>query len=334
MNKKILSIETSCDDTCICISDLNMNILSSAVYNQSFIHAKFNGIIPELASKYHSVKILEVFDDVFNKTKLKTSDISYIAVTYGPGLINSLSIGINFAKNLCLLYSIPIIKINHLEGHIFSGIKEKIQFPFISLVISGGNTVIYLSEKLFSYELIGFSLDEAVGESLDKLASIMGLKYPGGVSIDNIVSSRNYFKLYKFPSILNTKDNFNFSFSGYKTFVSSFIKNSDIFFDKIFLGDICYSIQYYIFNSIIKKTINSCLKFKIKNLYIGGGVACNSYFRKKILEESIKNNINLFIADKELCSDNAIMISKVAVFKIKKKVFDDFSFIPEPNAKL
>lgn len=328
MKNFLLSFETSCDDTCVGIIDNEFNVVSNIVYNQNLIHSKFNGIVPEIAFKYHNNKIFEVLKFSLEKKKINLDSIFAVSATIGPGLFNSLLIGYSYAKFISSIKSIPFIGINHLEGHIFSSIKNTINFPFIALIISGGNTVLYLCEKKFEYKQIGITRDDAVGEAFDKIASMLGLKYPGGISINNLLNDVNNLKDYKFPISMKDKNNYDFSFSGIKTSVKNFIKNKAL--NNLYeLKSICFSIQKSIFFSIIEKTINSCKQLCINNLYIGGGVSANKYFRNEIKRKCFFNNINISLPDLEYCTDNAIMIAKAALFRYKnnKNINDIFSNI-------
>lgn len=331
---KILGIETSCDDTSIAIME-DDKVLVNLISSQHF-HSKYGGIVPELASRAHLEVISPLLQDALQKSNLKLNEIDAIAVTTNPGLVGSLLVGANFAKGLSLKYKKALIPINHIEGHIYSGNlqDENLEFPLISLVVSGGHTAIFKVNDFTSYELIGSTIDDAAGEAFDKIAKLMGKTYPGGPIIDKLSKTGNP-KKYDFPRSMKTKDNFNFSFSGLKTSVRYFI-------EKIFpngleendLPDIAASVQKAIVDILVYKTINAAKKHKIKNIVIGGGVSANSLLRSEFLSYTSKG-YNIIIPDMEYCLDNAAMIANIAYFKLKNSDLDsyfDYEFTVNSNA--
>lgn len=330
----ILGIESSCDDTSIAILN-NEEVLVNLISSQHF-HSKYGGIVPELASRAHLDVIYPLLTDALKKANMKMEDIKAIAVTTNPGLVGSLLVGANFAKGLSIKYNIPIVPINHIEGHIYSGNLQdsNLQFPLISLVVSGGHTAIFKVDSFDNYELIGSTIDDAAGEAFDKIAKLMGKTYPGGPIIDNLSKTGNP-KKYDFPRSMKIKDNYNFSFSGLKTSVRYFIeKNFPDGLQETDLPDIAASVQQAIVDILVYKTINASKKFNIKNIVIGGGVSANSQLRKEFSKYEDKG-YNIIIPDLEYCLDNAAMIANIARVKLENSEnskFFNYEFTVNSNA--
>lgn len=323
----ILGIESSCDDTSIAILE-NDKVLANSISSQHF-HSKYGGIVPELASRAHLEIIYDLLTDALDKAKITMEQIDAIAVTSNPGLVGSLIVGANFAKGLSIKYNIPIFPINHIEGHIYSGNlqSEDLNFPLISLVVSGGHTAIFKVDSFNSYDLIGSTIDDAAGEAFDKIAKLMGKTYPGGPIIDKLAKLGNP-KRYDFPRSMKIKDNFNFSFSGLKTSVRYFIeKNFPNGLSEEDLPDIAASAQQAIVDILVYKTIKAANKYNIKNIVIGGGVSANSLLRSEF-NKYARKGFNIVIPDMEYCLDNAAMIANIAKFKIEyiKNNNIDFDF--------
>ncbi len=318
----ILGIETSCDETSISIYKHKNGIIINNTYSQSKIHSNYGGVVPTIASKNHSKKIIPLIKNTIKKSKLKFKNINAIAYTAGPGLSSSLLIGTTVAKTLSLIYKIPAIPINHIEGHIMSTmlVKNKPKFPFISLIISGAHTLLVIVKKYGQYKIIGRCLDDSAGEILDKIANLIGLKYPGGYKI---------YKLAKygknkiiFPKPMMYKKNFNFSFSGLKTYITYFIKkNIKNIYKHEFKCNICYSLQKSIIDVLIYKSKKALKKFKIKYISVVGGVSANNKLRKKMFKMTRKINKKSYFTKKEFCTDNAAMIAYTGFLKFKKKKY-------------
>lgn len=331
---RILAIETSCDDTSAAVTE-NGNVLSNIISSQ-IIHNKYGGIVPELASRKHLEVISQIVQESLVESKSTMAEINAIAVTNSPGLAGSLLVGCNFAKGLSLKYDKPIIPINHIEGHIFSGnLQEQgLDFPLISLVVSGGHTAIFLVSSYTEYKLIGSTIDDAAGEAFDKIAKMLGLGYPGGPIIDKLAKDGDP-KRFDFPRSMIHKSNFDFSFSGLKTSVRYFLQknypNGDFNDD---LNDIAASVQEAITDVLVKKTIDATKSNKIKSIVIGGGVSANSRLREKFKIEANKINAKIILPDMEYCVDNAAMIAFVAEQKLINSDpanFFDLTFTADPN---
>lgn len=323
---KILAIESSCDETSASVIE-NSIVLSNIISSQYF-HSKYGGVIPELASRAHLEYIYEVVFDSLKQSNTEISEIKAVAVTTEPGLIGSLLVGSNFAKGLSIKYNLPIIPINHIEGHLYSGCLQDstIEFPFITLVVSGGHTALFYVESYTNYSILGSTGDDAAGEAFDKIATLMGLEYPGGPHIDKFAKLGNP-KAYNFPrSMLHSHDN-NFSFSGLKTSVRYFIHNefrNNIPQEKI--PDLCASVQQAIVDVLVIKSLNVALVKKVKHLVIAGGVSANSQLRKDMTEKAEKHGIKVIAPDMQYCMDNAAMIGFLAEKRLEesdpKKFFD------------
>lgn len=312
----ILGIESSCDDTSIAILK-DEEILVNLISSQHF-HCKYGGIVPELASRAHLEVISELLIDALKQANLSMTDIDAIGVTTNPGLVGSLLVGANFAKGLSIKYKIPVVPVNHIEGHIYSGNIQfpDLDFPLISLVVSGGHTAIFKVNSYKDYELIGSTIDDAAGEAFDKIAKLIGKTYPGGPIIDRLAKSGDA-KKYDFPRSLKHQKNYNFSFSGLKTSVRYFVQKE--FPDGLKeedLPDICASVQEAIVDILVHKTILASKEYNIKTIVIGGGVSANSRLREQF-NEYIKEQYQIIIPDMEYCLDNAAMIGNIALNKFK-----------------
>ncbi len=329
----ILGIETSCDETCISIYNNKKGIILNEIHSQQNIHSKYGGVVPNIASKNHTNKIILLIKKIIKKYSINLNKINLISFTAGPGLSSSLIIGTTVAISLSYIYKIPYIPINHIEGHIMSIMisKKKPKFPFISLIISGSTTTLVIVYYFNKYKIIGKSLDDAAGEIFDKIGNLIGLKYPAGNKIYKY--SKFGKKKFNFPQPLKKKNNFNFSFSGLKTYITNFIKNKK----KInlqFKYNIAYSLQETIIDLIIFKLLNASKKYKINNISIVGGVSSNKKLRKKLLYISKKYKKKIFYPNKNLCTDNAAMIAYTGYIKYitkKNKIKNKFIIKVKPN---
>ncbi|MDR0890654.1 MAG: tRNA (adenosine(37)-N6)-threonylcarbamoyltransferase complex transferase subunit TsaD [Endomicrobium sp.] len=314
----ILAIETSCDETSTAVVSNGINVKSVVVSSQVNLHAKFFGVVPELASRAHIDNINIVLEQSLEEANINFNNfndqIDAIAYTVGPGLIGALLVGEMVAKSLSYAYKKPLIPINHLEGHIYSTVltNHLLTPPFLSLVISGGHTSIILIRKLGIYELIGETRDDAVGEAFDKVAKMLGLTYPGGPIIDLMAKTGNPAAIH-FPRPY-LKGSFDFSFSGIKTAVLNYIKKYPIKSDKT-LNDICASFNQAIVDTLCFKTFQVAEKFNIKQIVLGGGVSANSLVRQSFIALGKKHNIKVFIPSFDYCTDNAAIIACAAYIK-------------------
>ncbi len=329
MQKKsiyILSIESSCDDTSAAILQ-NDKVLSNVIANQK-IHAAYGGVVPELASRAHQQNIVPVVQQAIEQAGINKKDINAIAFTRGPGLMGSLLVGTSFAKSLSIALDIPLIAVNHMQAHVLAHfIKEEDytapQFPFLCLTISGGHTQILKVTNYNTFEILGETLDDAVGEAFDKSAKLLGLPYPGGPLIDKYAKLGNK-NAYKFTEP-KTKNALDFSFSGLKTAILYFLQKEqkkDATFIQKNLNDICASIQHTIVNILMKKIILASKLTGIKNVAIAGGVSANSEIRSTLKSFEKSYEWKTFIPKFEYTTDNAAMIGIVGYFKYLNNDFD------------
>jgi len=321
-----LGIETSCDETAVAVVDNNFNILSNELYSQIKEHSAFGGVVPEIASRKHIEKIDIIANLSLEKAGIKVKDIDIIAVTVGPGLIGSILVGLNFAKGLAYATKKPLYPIHHIEGHILSLLFDNnLDFPFISLVASGGHTNLFLVNSIGDYTLLGKTLDDAAGEAFDKVAKMLNLGYPGGPIIEKLaLKGKNCIKL---PQSFIVKENLNFSFSGIKTSVLNFIKNNSFKIE-----DLCASFQNSIAETFIFKLQEASRIFGVKNIALAGGVSCNSFIRNKISEFAKNTGKKLYLPSKSLSTDNAAMIAAAGISKHSRDSIN-FPFDFTLNAK-
>ena len=332
----VLGIETSCDETAASIIESKKKkILSNILYSQFKEHKDYGGVVPEIAFREHVKLIDKIILRALKKAKKKFEDIDVIAATGGPGLHGGLLIGTTIAKSISLSIDKPYIPINHLEGHILSPrIEYNLSFPYLALLVTGGHTMLVIAHKVGKYEILGMTLDDALGEAFDKTAKLIDIGFPGGPQIEKLAKKGS-------PSIelaqpLIRSNDCNFSFSGLKTSVQKIINSKKKKTDK-FKSDLCCSFQYTVLN-IIKKKCELGLQIfekkypnKKKNFVVVGGVASNNFIRKNLEKFTIINNSNLYVPEKSLCTDNAAMIAWVAVEKFKKNKKNNFDYQPLPN---
>jgi len=330
----ILALESSCDDTGAAIIH-NGEILSNVVASQE-IHKIYGGVVPELASRAHQQNIIPVVDAAIQKAKITKSEINAVAFTQGPGLLGPLLVSNAFAKAFALSLNIPLIGVNHMEAHILAHFIDdpKPDFPFLCLTISGGHTQIVIVHTPNNMEIIGETIDDAVGEAFDKSAKILGLPYPGGPLIDKHAQEGNP-SAYKFP--ISNMEGFNFSFSGIKTsflyFINENVKNNPNFIAEN-LADICASLQHTLVETLMKKLKKAAKETKINRIAIAGGVSANSEIRNSLKINAIKEKWQIFIPKFEYCTDNAAMIAMTAHFKYLNKDFCDLNVVPDPRLKM
>lgn len=316
-----LAIETSCDETSMSIIKNGSEEIATVVFTQIDIHKKFGGVVPEIASRSHIESITIVLDELFEKAKMTIDDIDIIGVTYGPGLIGSLLIGLQAAKTIAMITGKPLIPVHHIAGHIYANnLESRLQFPLIALVVSGGHTELIYMKEDYSFERIGGTLDDAVGEAYDKVAKILGLDYPGGPVVDAL--SIRGKDTYDLPYPLDDKS-FNFSFSGIKSAVVNTVHNERQRKKEIRIEDMCISFQNRVVEVITKKTMRAIKKYKVKNLIIAGGVAANNGLRNKFATLCKEEKINLSIPKIKYCTDNAAMIGAAAYYAYKKGIVAD-----------
>lgn len=304
----VLGIETSCDETGIALYDSNSGRLTHAIYSQTEIHAPYGGVVPELASRDHIRKILPLVKEVFTKANLHLRDIQAIAYTGGPGLIGALLVGASFARSLGWALSIPTLAVHHLEGHLLSPMltHSELAFPFLALLVSGGHTLLVKAKKVGNYEVLGETLDDAAGETFDKIAKLLGFPYPGGPQLAILADKGNPHR-FRFPRPMIENPNLDFSFSGLKTCAATTFKKSGN--DRQTKADIAYALQEAIVETLTIKCRRALEKTGLSQLVLAGGVSANQRLRQKLLELTQKLSCRLFYPPLELCTDNGAMIA-------------------------
>ena len=324
----ILAIESSCDDTSVAVLK-NDTILSNVVAGQK-VHEMYGGVVPELASRAHLQNIVPVVDAAIKKAGIELQGLDAIAFTKGPGLMGSLVVGTSFAKTLALSLGIPLIDVNHMQGHVLAHFikdedKSKPKFPFICLTVSGGHTQVVLVKDYLSMEIIGTTKDDAAGEAFDKAAKMLGLGYPGGPQVDKLAQEGDPDR---FTFSKPRMQGYNFSFSGLKTAILYFIQNEEAKnpnFINENLNDLCASIQKTIIEILLTKLQKASEDFNIKEIAIAGGVSANRGLRKALEDMAGINGWKVYIPRFEYCTDNAAMIAIAAKFKFEKGDFTDQS---------
>jgi N6-L-threonylcarbamoyladenine synthase len=313
---RILAIETSCDETAAAVIENGRALLSSTVASQMEIHARYGGVYPEVAARQHVLSILPVIEQTLAQAHMALSDINAIAATRGPGLAGSLVVGLNAAKGLALGADLPLVGVNHLEGHIYSAWVYKDgdtpppepQFPLMALLVSGGHTELNLMDTHLSYKRLGATLDDAAGEAFDKVARLLGLPYPGGPSVQKAAEGGNPVA-FKFPRAW-LEGSWNFSFSGLKTAVLKECKKAEG--TPLPVADLAASFQAAVVDVLLNKTLNAAREYKVKQIVVGGGVSANKPLRDAFLSQT---DFPVNIPPLSLCTDNAAMVASAGFFR-------------------
>lgn len=311
----ILAIESSCDETSVSIIKNGNQEISTVVLSQMDTHANYGGVVPEIASRMHIENITIVLEDALKKSNLKMDQIDAFAVTYGPGLIGSLLIGVEAAKTLAYIYDKPLIPVNHIAGHIYANnLENEMKFPLIALVVSGGHTEIVYMKDHYSFKKIGGTLDDAVGEAYDKVARVLNLPYPGGPLVDKL--AQKGIDTYNLP-LPKDDESFDFSFSGIKSAVINIRHNEEQKGNNINIDNLATSFQNRVVKILSKKTLRALKKYNVNNLIIAGGVAANKGIREEFKKMCDDNHITLSIPRIDRCTDNAAMIGAAGFYAYK-----------------
>jgi N6-L-threonylcarbamoyladenine synthase len=314
---KILAIESSCDETAAAVVEDGRKILSSEVASQIAEHSKFGGVVPEIASRLHIESISKLVHDALDNAQCTLSDIDAYAVTYAPGLIGALLVGVSFAKGLSLSSSKPLIPVHHIAGHIAANyLSSELEPPFLALVVSGGHTEIVIVRDYTTFEVLGSTGDDAAGESFDKVARVLGFPYPGGVFIDRAAREGNPHT-YKLPKPRVEGRELDFSFSGLKTAVINLSHNAEQKQIPLDTGDLAASFQHTVCEALTEKTLLAAKKFGFAKIALAGGVSANSGVREAMTNMCCENGFELFIPPLPLCGDNAAMIGSQAFYEYK-----------------
>lgn len=331
-----LGIETSCDETASAVLS-DGKVLSSEISSSVHLHSRYGGVVPEIASRHHVEYIYPVAQKALKDARIKPKDIDLVAVTLGPGLPGSLLVGMSFAKALSFSEEKPLIGINHVHAHLFSSfineegkccIKDK--FPFIGMVISGGHTSIYKCDSLKNFTPIGRTKDDAVGEAFDKVAKVLGLGYPGGPRVEERAARFKGEDVVPFPrALLQDKEDLDFSFSGIKTAVMYYWRDSSKTEEEI--DRICFSFQEAVVDVVVKKVLRAIKKTGLKRLAVGGGVINNEAMRSRLAEEAERKGIELFLPDEAYCTDNAAMIAALGEALHEEGLQDELTLNADPG---
>jgi tRNA N6-adenosine threonylcarbamoyltransferase len=320
----VLGVETSCDDTAAAVLRDGREILANLISSQDQIHGPYGGVVPELASRQHIQNILPIVDAALHTAGIVLQDLDGIAVTYGPGLVGSLLVGLSLAKGISFRWGIPYVGVNHLEAHLLAiHLEHEVSFPYIALLASGGHTLLYCVKDVGDYSYLGGTRDDAAGEAFDKVAKMMGLGYPGGRVIDNLAKDGNR-EAIRFPRSRLKKSSYDFSFSGIKTSVWHYLKSQASEESEPKKTDIAASFQEAVVDMLVQPTVKAALDCGVKRIVLSGGVAANSRLRERMREITAAEGIETFFPSAKFCTDNGAMIALAGYQWLKRGRRDDF----------
>lgn len=334
---KILAVESSCDDTAAAVINDSFQIQSNIVTNQHGVHGKFGGVVPELASREHIIRIMPTIIKALREAECELDDLDGLAVTYGPGLMGSLLVGLQAIKGIAVATGLPWIGIHHLEGHLSASMlaPNPPQYPFLALLVSGGHTIMLKVEDFGHYYFLGGTRDDAAGEAFDKVSKLIGLGYPGGVAMEKAAQGGDPSAI-AFPRPMRSKKNpYDFSFSGLKTAALHEYQNNPPA-SKQALADFCASFNEAIADTLVYKAINACKRERLNRIVLGGGVAANARLRALLTEKSTDSAFiqEIFLPPKPLCTDNAAMIGAAGIIRLSRNEYSSFELNAHPNAPL
>lgn len=333
--KLILAIESSCDETSVAVIEDGNIILSNIVASQINSHKRFGGVVPEVASRHHVEQIIGCMDEAMVEASVSVDDLGAVAVTFGPGLVGALLIGIQAAKTFAWANDLPLIPVNHMAGHIYAAsFVSEMVFPALALLVSGGHTELVLMKEHGSFEIIGETRDDACGEAYDKVGRVLGLSYPSGKEIDEMAHIGE--DTYNFPRAMMKEDNYDFSFSGLKSSFINLVHNAEQREEKLDNNNLAASFQASVVDVLVSKTIRAAKEYEVKQLILAGGVAANKGLRTRLSETVISDltDVDLIIPPFNLCGDNAAMIGAAAFVEAKKGNFTDGSLNARPSVTL
>lgn len=335
MDNLILAIESSCDETSAAVVKNGRCVLSNIISSQIDIHKKFGGVVPEVASRNHILNISSVVKEAMETAGVNYSDLSAIAVTYGPGLIGALLVGVSYAKGLAAAHNLPLIPVNHIHGHIAANYitHEDLEPPFVCLVASGGHSHILYIADYMEFEILGRTHDDAAGEAFDKIARVIGLGYPGGPKVEAL-AKEGCADAIKFPRVEFSDSPYDFSFSGVKTSVINYLHNAEQKGLSVNNADIAASFQRAVTDVLVAHTVRAALDKKATKVAIAGGVSANGALREAFFAACSDNNLELFYPKPILCTDNAAMIGCAGYYKFLKGEFATSSLNAVANLKL
>lgn len=334
----VLGIETSCDETSAAVVD--DGVVRSNVISSQYVHRKYGGVVPELASRAHQRMIIEVVEEALNRAGVGKHQLNGIAATQGPGLVGALLVGLNFAKAMAYGLGVPFVAVNHMEGHLYSNflMEEKPEYPFLSLIVSGGHSMVVHVAKPFAHKLLGQTRDDAAGEAFDKVAKMLGLGYPGGPKIDTRAAQGDP-QAIRFPRSFLEEGTFDFSFSGIKTSVLYYLKrngwlNAVSSIPQQQLADICASFQEAVVDVLVEKTLQAAERMSVGDITLAGGVSANSRLRARMNEECSARGLRLFYPKMEYCMDNGAMIAYVGWLRLQRGESSVFELPAVANLEL
>lgn len=312
----ILGIESSCDETAASVIR-GRKILSDEIASSANVQSLYGGVVPEIASRAHADAIDLVVKRAVKNAGITFSDIDAVAVTYGAGLLGSLLVGLSFAKSLAYSLSVPLIAVNHIRGHMAASylVDERLEPPFITLLASGGHTAVIYTETETDFEIMGATLDDAAGEAFDKVARVLGLKYPGGPNIERAAKEGN--NVIEFPKMLHGDNGYNFSYSGLKTAVINYCHTKEQRGESYSVADVACSFQSAALDVLVEKTLRAAKEKRVNTVTIGGGVAANGYLRERMQSECAAAGLKLVMPEKRYCTDNAAMIASEGLIQYK-----------------
>ncbi len=307
---RVLGLETSCDETGIALYDTDNGLLAERLYSQVSLHSEFGGVVPELASRDHIRKTLPLIRQTLNEARLSIDQIDGVAYTAGPGLIGALLVGAGIGRSLAWSLGIPAVAVHHMEGHLLAPMLEAVQptFPFVALLVSGGHTLLVYVEKVGHYQILGESVDDAVGEAFDKTAKLLGLPYPGGPELSQLAKSGRQ-GIYRFPRPMVNRPGLDFSYSGLKTFAMNTVKKLGDSIDAQARADIAYAFQEAAVDSLVIKCKRALKQTGLTSLVVAGGVSANDCLRGELKKLCDKMSVELYFPKLEYCTDNGAMIA-------------------------
>lgn len=321
----ILGIETSCDETAAAVVEDGRRLVSQVIASQIETHAKFGGVVPEVASRQHVQSITEVVEQTLQQANLDWNDLDALAVTCGPGLLGALLVGVSAAKGYALATGLPLLGVHHIAGHVAAAvIGTELQFPLLALVVSGGHTELLIVDEQFVFTRLGGTKDDAAGEAYDKVARIVGLTYPGGPKVDSLAATGNPVA-YQFPRSLLDQDNFDFSFSGLKSAVHNEVAKRKQRKEEIVAADVCAGFQAAVVEVLVEKTVRAVRHTGLQTVVVAGGVAANQGLRAALLDRAQREGFHVHFPPLELCTDNAAMIAAAGSFLAEQGRWSDLS---------
>lgn len=327
-DRYILAIESSCDETSVAVLKNDKDLLSNIIASQVESHKRFGGVVPEVASRHHVEVVTLCIEDALKEAGIVAQDLDAVAVTYGPGLVGALLVGMSAAKAFAWAHGLPLIPVNHMAGHLMAAREVKdLTYPLMALLVSGGHTELVYVPEAGVYQIIGETRDDAVGEAYDKVGRVMGLTYPAGREIDQLAHQGQ--DVYDFPRAMIKEDNLEFSFSGLKSAFINLHHNAQQKGEELVLEDLCASFQAAVMDILLVKTKKALEKYPVKSLVVAGGVAANQGLRERLAEEI--RDVEVIIPPLRLCGDNAGMIALAAAIEYEKGNFASLDLNAKPG---